>query len=53
MESLSWVLRAMLALAGSVLLVGCHGVRPAFLGVRDGRLAPCPDPGGVRGILTG
>jgi uncharacterized protein (DUF1499 family) len=29
-------------LSGSVLLAGCHGARPASLGVRDGRLAPCP-----------
>jgi uncharacterized protein (DUF1499 family) len=33
---------AVLALAGSLLLAACHGARPAALGVRDGRLAPCP-----------
>jgi uncharacterized protein (DUF1499 family) len=26
----------------SLLLIGCTGVRPANLGVKDGRLAPCP-----------
>lgn len=26
----------------SVLVMGCSGVRPSNLGVRDGRLAPCP-----------
>jgi len=32
----------MIMLSGSVVLAGCHGARPASLGVRDGRLAPCP-----------
>ena len=35
-------LHALLALAGSLLLGACHGARPAALGVREGRLAPCP-----------
>jgi len=26
-----------------VLMVGCSGTRPSTLGVREGRLAPCPD----------
>lgn len=26
----------------SLFLIGCSGVRPANLGVKDGRLAPCP-----------
>jgi len=26
-----------------VLMVGCSGTRPATLGVKEGRLAPCPD----------
>ncbi len=42
MAVLSRVFHAMLMLAGSILLVGCSGARPAALGVRDGRLAPCP-----------
>jgi uncharacterized protein (DUF1499 family) len=29
-------------LLSAVLLIGCQGVRPANLGTRDGRLAPCP-----------
>jgi uncharacterized protein (DUF1499 family) len=36
------VLHAMVILSGSVVLAGCHGARQAALGVRDGRLAPCP-----------
>ena len=36
------VLHAIAVLAGSVLLAACHGARPASLGVRQGRLAPCP-----------
>ena len=36
------LLRVVVVLSGSVLLAGCHGARPASLGVRDGRLAPCP-----------
>jgi uncharacterized protein (DUF1499 family) len=39
---LTRVLHVMVILSGSVLLAGCHGARPATLGVRDGRLAPCP-----------
>lgn len=35
--SCSWLL-----LLPVVLIVGCHGTRPATLGVRDGRLSPCP-----------
>lgn len=26
-----------------VLMVGCSGTRPSTLGVKEGRLAPCPD----------
>jgi uncharacterized protein (DUF1499 family) len=26
-----------------IILVGCEGVRPTNLGVKDGMLAPCPD----------
>jgi len=33
---------AMVVLAGCALLAGCHGARPASLGVRQGRLAACP-----------
>jgi len=33
----SWIL-----LLPAVLLIGCHGTRPANLGARDGMLAPCP-----------
>jgi len=29
-------------LPGSMLIFGCTGVRPANLGIRDGRLSPCP-----------
>ena len=29
--------------AASFILVGCSGMPPANLGVRDGRLAPCPE----------
>lgn len=29
-------------LPASILIIGCAGGRPANLGVRDGRLAPCP-----------
>ena len=36
------VLHALAVLAGSALLAGCHGARPASLGVRQGVLAPCP-----------
>jgi uncharacterized protein (DUF1499 family) len=42
MEALRRVFHAMVMFSGSILLVGCHGARPASLGVRDGRLAPCP-----------
>jgi uncharacterized protein (DUF1499 family) len=31
-----------LALGAPLLLLCCHGTRPANLGARDGRLAPCP-----------
>ena len=27
----------------SLFLIGCTGVRPVSLGVKDGRLAPCPE----------
>ena len=52
-------LSVLTALAGWLLLAGCHGTRPATLGVRDGRLAPCPstpncvsslEPAGSHGI---
>jgi len=44
---------ALLLLAGSVLLAGCHGTRPATLGVREGRLAPCPaSPNCVSSLAT-
>jgi len=36
------VFHVVVVLAGSALLAGCHGARPASLGVRQGRLAPCP-----------
>jgi len=39
---LTRVLHVVVILSGSVVLAGCHGARPATLGVRDGRLAPCP-----------
>jgi uncharacterized protein (DUF1499 family) len=42
MNVLIRVLHRMGLLSGSVLLAGCHGARPAALGVREGRLAPCP-----------
>ena len=31
-----------LSIALSVIIAGCSGVRPANLGVKDGKLAPCP-----------
>ncbi len=31
-----------LSIALSVIIAGCSGVRPANLGVQDGKLAPCP-----------
>ena len=42
MKVLGPVFHALVVLAGSALLAGCHGARPASLGVRQGRLAPCP-----------
>lgn len=36
----------LLSLSGivfSLFVIGCTGVRPANLGVKDGRLAPCPE----------
>lgn len=36
------VLHAIVLLLGAALLAGCHGARPAGLGAREGRLAPCP-----------
>ena len=42
MEALSRLVFVMIVISGSVLVAGCHGARPATLGVRDGRLAPCP-----------
>ena len=32
----------MIMISVSGLVAGCHGARPAALGVRDGRFAPCP-----------
>jgi uncharacterized protein (DUF1499 family) len=32
----------MIALSCALLFAGCTGTRPATLGVRDGRLSPCP-----------
>ena len=37
------VLHALVMLSGSILLAGCHGARQATLGLRDGRLEPCPE----------
>jgi uncharacterized protein (DUF1499 family) len=37
MANSSWLL-----LLPAVLLIGCHGTRPSHLGVRDGKLPPCP-----------
>jgi len=42
MKVLAPVFHAMVVLAGSALLAGCHGARPASLGIRQGRLAHCP-----------
>jgi len=42
MQELSRLVSVMIVISGSVLVAGCHGARPATLGVRDGRLAPCP-----------
>ena len=42
MKLLLPVFHALVVLAGSALLAGCHGARPGSLGVRQGRLAPCP-----------
>ena len=42
MNVLAAVFPALLVLAGSALLAGCHGARPASPGGRQGRLAPCP-----------
>lgn len=36
------VFHALVVLAGSALLAGCHAVRPASSGIRQRRLAPCP-----------
>lgn len=36
------MLHALVVISGPLLLTGCVGVRPGGLGVRDGRLAPCP-----------
>ena len=42
MKVLRSVFQALAMLSGAALLAGCHGARPASLGVRQGRLAPCP-----------
>jgi len=42
MKVLAPVFHAMVVLAGSALLAGCHGTRPTSLGISHGRLAPCP-----------
>ena len=37
----------------AALLIGCHGTRPSSLGVRDGKLAACPEsPNCVSSHLT-
>jgi uncharacterized protein (DUF1499 family) len=33
---------ALIVVSSSLLFAGCTGVRPVNLGVRDGKLAPCP-----------
>lgn len=35
-------LMSFIGIGFSLFLIGCSGVRPANLGVKDGRLAPCP-----------
>jgi len=42
MKVLGTVFHAIVVLAGSTLLAGCSGARPAALGSTQGRLAPCP-----------
>ena len=42
MKVLPPVFHALVVFSGAALLAGCHGARPANLGVRQGRLAPCP-----------
>jgi len=42
MKVLGTVFHAMVVLAGSALLAGCSGARPATLGSEKGRLAPGP-----------
>ena len=37
------VLSCALFLLLPIVMIGCHGMRPPHLGVKDGRLAPCPD----------
>lgn len=37
MKSTSWTI-----LLPALLILGCHGTRPANLGTHDGKLAPCP-----------
>ena len=37
------VLSCALFLLLPIVLIGCHGMRPRHLGVKDGKLAPCPD----------
>lgn len=43
MAALTRALRALFVLSGSLLLTGCHTMRPGSLGPRDGRLADCPE----------
>jgi uncharacterized protein (DUF1499 family) len=36
-------LLSVILLLPAALLIGCHGTRPSSLGVRDGKLAACPE----------
>jgi uncharacterized protein (DUF1499 family) len=36
-------LLSVILLFPAALLIGCHGTRPSSLGVRDGKLAACPE----------
>jgi uncharacterized protein (DUF1499 family) len=42
MDLTARVFQTMFVLAIPTLLLGCHGARSTALGVRDGRLSPCP-----------
>jgi uncharacterized protein (DUF1499 family) len=46
-------LLSVILLLPAALLIGCHGTRPSSLGVRDGKLAACPEsPNCVSSHLT-